>query len=222
LAPLSGNNHKNVPDCLTPRPRRDGFFPPCAATVTPITLRGEIMSRNPNVNRRLAALGLLALAAACSKKQNTIADTAAVAVVAPDTTAAVAVTAAPGAPVSLTVASKPGVGVYLTDASGRAVYVLDDGTGATIACTGPCSTALQPVAGNASKAAGDTALSADLIGVTTLPDGTVQVTYAGKPLYYASQDQSASSTSAQGSRQGKATSYLVSPKGTEIKSKAKA
>jgi predicted lipoprotein with Yx(FWY)xxD motif len=181
------------------------------------------MSRNRNLTRQLGAFTLLALSVACSKKKSTAADTAAVAVVAPDTSAAVAVTAAPGGPVSLTVASKPGVGVYLTDASGRAVYVLDDGTGATVACTGPCSTALQPVAGSASKAAGDTALNANLIGVTTLPDGTVQVTYAGKPLYYASQDQGASSTSAQGTKQGgKTTSYLVSPKGTEIKSKAKA
>jgi predicted lipoprotein with Yx(FWY)xxD motif len=180
------------------------------------------MSRNPNVARQLAALTLLALSLACSKKTSSAADTATVAVVAPDTSAAVAVTAAPGAPISLTVASKPGVGVYLTDASGRAVYVLDDGTGATVACTGPCATALKPVAGTASKAAGDTALHADLIGVTTLPDGTVQVTYAGKPLYYASQDQGASSTDAQGKKQGKATTYLVSPKGTEIKSKAKA
>ena len=177
------------------------------------------MSRNRNVTRQPAILILLALSVACSKKANTTADTAAVAVIAPDTSAAVAVTAAPGAPVSLTVASKPGVGVYLTDASGRAVYVLDDGTGATVACTGPCATALKPVAGNASKAAGDTALNADLIGVTTLPDGPVQVTYAGKPLYYASQDQGASSTSAQGTKQGKATTYLVSPKGNEIKSK---
>jgi predicted lipoprotein with Yx(FWY)xxD motif len=180
------------------------------------------MSRNPNVARQLAALILLALSLACSKKTSSAADTATVAVVAPDTSAAVAVTAAPGAPISLTVASKPGVGVYLTDASGRAVYVLDDGTGATVACTGPCSTALQPVAGTASKAAGDTALKADLIGVTTLPDGTVQVTYAGKPLYYASRDQGASSTTAQGTKQGKATTYLVSPKGNEIKSKARA
>jgi predicted lipoprotein with Yx(FWY)xxD motif len=180
------------------------------------------MSRNRNVARQTAALTLLALSLACSKKNNSAADTAAVAVIAPDTSAAIAVTAAPGGPVALTVASKPGVGVYLTDASGRAVYVLDDGTGATVACTGPCSTALQPVAGSASKATGDTALKADLIGVTTLPDGTVQVTYAGKPLYYASQDQGASSTGAQGKKQGKATSYLVSPKGSEIKTKAKA
>jgi predicted lipoprotein with Yx(FWY)xxD motif len=179
----------------------------------------RVMSRNLNFTR-VGALALLALCGACSKKNSTPADTAvAVAVVAPDTSAAVAVTAAPGAPLALTVASKPGVGLYLTDAQGRAVYVLDDGTGAKIACTGTCATEFVPVAGNASKAAGDTALQANLIGVTTLPDGTIQVTYAGKPLYYANQDQRPSTVSAQGKKAGKTTSYLVSPKGTEIKKK---
>ncbi len=173
--------------------------------------------------RLAAGLATLALFAACAKKSgdaSATADTAAVAVVAPADTGApaVAVAAPAGAPVSLTVATKPGVGVYLTDASGRAVYVLDDGTGATVACTGTCQTAFTPVAG---KASGDKSLSTDLIGFTTLPDGTVQVTYAGKPLYYASQDQSASSITAQGSKQGKTTAYLVNPKGREIRKTAK-
>jgi predicted lipoprotein with Yx(FWY)xxD motif len=178
------------------------------------------MSPNRTFTCGLGALTLLALSVACSKKSSSAGDTAVVAVVAPDTSAAVAVTAAPGGQLALTVATKPGVGVYLTDAQGRAVYVLDDGTGATVACTGTCATSFVPVAGNASKAAGDTALKADLIGVTTLPDGTIQVTYAGKPLYYSNQDQGASTVSAQGMKSGKTTSYLVSPKGTEIKRKA--
>jgi predicted lipoprotein with Yx(FWY)xxD motif len=178
------------------------------------------MTRNSGFARRLGALTLITLSLACSKKSQTAGDTAAaVAVIPVDTTAAVAVAAAPGAPVSLTVASKPGVGLYLTDASGRAVYVLDDGTGPTIACDGPCATSFTPVAGNASKAAGDTTLKADLIGVTTLPDGTIQVTYAGKPLYYSNADQSSSTVSSQGKKSGKATSYLVSPNGGEIKKK---
>jgi predicted lipoprotein with Yx(FWY)xxD motif len=185
------------------------------------------MFRNRNTNCSLAVLSILALPVACSKKNtasNTAGDTAVVAVVAPDTgAAAVAVSAAPGgAPVSLSVATKPGVGVYLTDAQGRAVYVLDDGTGPTIACSGTCATQFTPVAGKASKASGDTALSADLIGFTTLPDGTIQVTYAGKPLYYANADQGASTTGAQLKKSGKTTSYLVSPKGNEIKKSARA
>ncbi|MDP9200504.1 MAG: hypothetical protein M3P26_01035 [Gemmatimonadota bacterium] len=179
------------------------------------------MSRNLNVTRCLGVLPLLALSLACSKKNDSAVDTAAVAVIAPDTTAAVAVTAAPGGPVSLTVATKPGVGVYVTDAAGRAVYVLDDGTGTTVACTGTCATEFKSVTGSATAAAGATALKADLIGVTTLPDGTVQVTYAGKPLYYANADPGAATISEQGMKMGKTTSYLVSPSGNKITKKAK-
>jgi predicted lipoprotein with Yx(FWY)xxD motif len=178
------------------------------------------MSRNLNVTRCVGVLPLLALSVACSKKDDIAADTAAV-VVAADTTAAVAVTAAPGGPVALTVATKPGVGVYLTDASGRAVYVMDDGTGAKVACTGTCLTEFKPVAGTATAAADATGLKAELIGVTTLPDGTVQVTYAGKPLYYANADAGSGTVSEQGMKMGKTTSYLVSPSGDKITSKAR-
>ena len=179
------------------------------------------MSRNMKAMRCLGALTLLPLSLACSKKTDSAADTAAVAVVASDTSAAVAVTAAPGGPVSLTVATKPGVGVYLTDAAGRAVYVLDDGTGATVACTGTCATEFVPVTGNATAAAGAAGLKADLIGVTTLPDGTIQVTYAGKPLYYSNADQSGGTISDQAKKTGKTTSNLVSPTGKKITAKAK-
>lgn len=178
------------------------------------------MSRNRNVTRWVGISTLFALSVACSKKDDSAADTAAV-VVAADTTAAVAVTAAPGGPVALTVATKPGVGVYLTDAAGRAVYVLDDGTGAKVACTGTCLTEFTPVTGNATAAANAKGLQADLIGVTTLPDGTIQVTYAGNPLYYASGDPGAGTVTEQGMKMGKTTSYLVSPGGKKITSKAR-
>lgn len=178
------------------------------------------MSRNLNITRSVEILTLLALVAGCRKKGDAAVDTAAV-VVAPDTGAAVAIQAAPGGPVALTVATKPGVGVYLTDAAGRAVYVLDDGTGAKVACTGTCLTEFKPVAGSSATAAADAgALNADLIGVTTLPDGTVQVTYAGKPLYYANADASGGTVNEQGMKMGKTTSYLVNPRGATIKSKA--
>lgn len=178
------------------------------------------MSQNPNFTRCLGALTLVALSVGCSKKNDSAVDTSAV-VVAADTTAAVAVTAAPGGPVALTVATKPGVGVYVTDAAGRAVYVLDDGTGAKVACTGTCLTEYKPVVGSATADPNAAGLKADLIGVTTLPDGTVQVTYAGKPLYYANADQSPGAVSEQGMKMGKTTSYLVSPSGNKITSKAK-
>jgi predicted lipoprotein with Yx(FWY)xxD motif len=82
-------------------------------------------------------------------------------------------------------------------------------------------TEFKPVTGSATAAAGAKGLKADLIGVTTLPDGTVQVTYGGKPLYYANADTSAGAVSEQGMKMGKTTSYLVSPTGKQITSKAK-
>lgn len=179
------------------------------------------MSSNLNFARSLGALTLLALSVACSKKSDSAVDTAAVAVVVPDTSSAIAVTAAPGGAVSLAVATKPGVGVYLADDAGRAVYVLDDPTGPKVACTGTCLTEFKPVTGTATGAAGAKGLKADLIGVTTLPDGTVQVTYAGRPLYYANADASPGTVSEQGMKMGKTTSYLVSPTGKPITSKAK-
>ena len=114
-----------------------------------------------------------------------------------------------------------GVGVFVADETGRAVYVLDDPTGPKVACTGTCLTEFKPVTGTATAAPGAKGLKADLIGVTTLPDGTVQVTYAGKPLYYANADVSPGAVSEQGMKMGKTTSYLVSPTGKQITGKAK-
>jgi predicted lipoprotein with Yx(FWY)xxD motif len=159
---------------------------------------------------------LLALSVACSKKDESAADTTAM--MAPDTAAQVTVAATPGGPVALSVATKPGVGVYLTDAAGRAVYVIDDGTGTTVACTGTCATEFTAVSGSPTATSG-TAVKADLIGVTTMPDGTIQVTYAGKPLYYAAADRG-TNVSAQAKKSGNNTSYLVNPNGKRITSRA--
>jgi len=135
-----------------------------------------------------------------------------------DTSSVVGAAAKYGA-VALAVATKPGVGVYVSDEAGRAVYVLDDGTGTQVACTGTCMTEFQPVAGKAVAGAHAEPLKADLIGAATLPDGTAQVTYAGKPLYYSTADQGASTVNAQAKKSGKTSAYLVSPNGTEIKKK---
>lgn len=185
------------------------------------TIPGESMSQNLNFTRWLGALTILALSVACAKKEQSAADTTAAVVPPPDTTAAVAATATPSGAVALSVATKPGVGVFLTDEAGRAVYVLDDGSGTKVACTGACMTEFQPVAGKAIAAAHAQPLKADLIGETTLPDGTMQVTYAGKPLYYSTADQGASTVNAQAKKSGKTSSYLVSPNGTEIKKATK-
>lgn len=172
------------------------------------------MSRTSLVARRLPAL-LLGLAMACSKS-DTSTDTA----MATDTMSAppaagevAIVPGAPGAPVTLAVAAKPGEAVFVTDASGRAVYYLASPDGkAVVECVGECATAFDPVTGKAVVATGDTTVQVALIGEVTRPDGTTQVTYGGKPLYYHRGDQPGN-TSAQGMKTGGGEATLVGPDG---------
>lgn len=172
------------------------------------------MKRTSILLRQLPAL-LLGLGAACSKKQ-AAADTA----MASDTTAkppaaavAADTTGGAGAPITLTVAAKPGEAVFLTDASGRAVYYIATPDGKAVAqCVGECATAFDPVTGKAVIATGDTTVKVALIGQVTRPDGTTQVTYGGKPLYYHRGDQ-AGAASAQGIKTTGGQAVLVGPDG---------
>lgn len=181
------------------------------------------MSQHLNFTRCLGALTILALSAACAKTDQTADTTAAMTadttVVGSTTTPATGATTTPATPITLAVANKPGVGAYITDEAGRAIYVLDDGTGTTVACTGTCLSEFQPVAGKPIAGAHAAPLKENLISVTTLPDGTVQATYAGKPLYYSTADPAASTLNAQAKKSGTTTAFLVSPSGTEIKKK---
>lgn len=171
------------------------------------------MSSTSIVARRLPAL-LLGLTVACGKKTSdkeiaTAGDTMSAA---PPAAAEVAV--APGGSIALTVAAKPGEAVFLTDANGRAVYYIGSPDGkAVVDCTGECATAFDPVTGKAVVATGDTAVKVALIGEITRPDGTKQVTYGGKPLYYHRGDQAAGGTTGQGMKTGGGVASLVGPDG---------
>jgi predicted lipoprotein with Yx(FWY)xxD motif len=94
---------------------------------------------------------------------------------------------APATPsVGTLVVGGEGTDRYLTDNAGRAVYVLDgDDTGTR--CVDDCLRAW-PAVGGAAPVSGVPEVNGALIGTTTRADGTVQVTYAGHPLYYFADD----------------------------------
>lgn len=171
------------------------------------------MLRTSIVGRCLPAL--LLVLAACQRNESAADSTAIMA----DTSAAAAAAAAPpaaAAPVTLTVAARPGEAVYLTDASGRAVYYIGSPDGkAVVECTGDCATAFDPVTGRAVVATGDTTVQVALIGQVTLPDGSTQVTYGGKPLYYHPADQPADSARGQGVTAGTGKAFLIGPDGSQ-------
>ncbi|HEU4392316.1 MAG TPA: hypothetical protein VFR04_01635 [Solirubrobacterales bacterium] len=82
----------------------------------------------------------------------------------------------------LTVASAPKVGPVLVDSAGFTVYDFHKDKGTTSSCYGACAKVWPPVLTEGAPQVGEGA-SASKLGTTKRKDGTVQVTYAGHPLY---------------------------------------
>ena len=92
--------------------------------------------------------------------------------------------------------AKTSLGTVLVGAGDKTLYVfLADSTG-TSACTGSCATNWPPLAGD--KPALGAGLTAAEFGSITRADGTTQVTFHGRPLYYFAGDQAAGQTNGQG------------------------
>jgi predicted lipoprotein with Yx(FWY)xxD motif len=82
-----------------------------------------------------------------------------------------------GSTTAVASATKARVGRVLVDARGRTLYRFTAERQGTIVCSGPCTTTWPPALAPAGGPLGS--------GVTTLrrPDGRVQLTYRGTPLY---------------------------------------
>lgn len=90
-----------------------------------------------------------------------------------------------------------GLGSVLVDANGRTLYLYTPDTGGTSTCYGQCATTWPPLTTGGAPVAGS-GVDASLLGTTTRTDGSVQVTYAGHPLYYFARDSAAGQTNGEG------------------------
>jgi len=127
-----------------------------------------------------------------------------------------------GTSAALTVGTAKGpMGTYLTGASGRALYIWVADSGGKSSCSGACASAWPPLTDKAVPAASGGAKPGE-IGMITRSDGTRQVTYKGRPLYYYAGDSGAGSTKGQGSNQFGARWWLISPSGGTVSSGASA
>lgn len=90
---------------------------------------------------------------------------------------------------TVTVTDVAGVGSVLVDSSGRTLYT-NDQDGADIACVDDCASVWPPLTlpGGESKPTVSGEVSEE-VGTVTRPDGSVQVTYGGAPLYLFSLDK---------------------------------
>lgn len=78
--------------------------------------------------------------------------------------------------------SVPGLGAVLVDSEGLTVYEFAKDHGTASSCYGACERSWPPVVANGKPSAGEGAAASQL-GTTKRKDGSVQVTYAGHPLY---------------------------------------
>jgi predicted lipoprotein with Yx(FWY)xxD motif len=130
----------------------------------------------------LGAAGLAAVALALSACGSSASSSASSAASAPAAGASNAASSAPasagasGGALSMTTINGTAV---VTNASGKTLYWFVPDTSTTSKCTGACATYWPPVVGPVTAGSGVTGT----LGVITRPDGTMQATYDGHPLY---------------------------------------
>jgi len=98
-------------------------------------------------------------------------------------------TAAPAATnAAVSVKDVGGAGMVLVDSSGQALYASDQEAAAgKILCTGACNSLWEPVTVNGNVTSSGSVPGK--LGVVKRPDGGMQATYNGAPLYTFTQDQ---------------------------------
>jgi predicted lipoprotein with Yx(FWY)xxD motif len=130
-------------------------------------------------------------------------------------------TATGGVPVTgeatVNVSESDEFGSYLVDGTGSALYVFMNDTpdSGTSACTGDCAVDWPPLISQGAPVAGE-GVDATLLGTITRDDGTMQVTYNGRPLYLFEGDTAPGDISGQGLEDEFGQWFLVSPAGEPI------
>lgn len=106
----------------------------------------------------------------------------------------------------------PGGGSYLVDSAGRAVYMLEgDRDGSK--CTGACLQAWPPLLVTTSQPTAGANLEPSMVGSIQRPDGSMQVTYNGHPLYHYAADGGRGMTQGHDVRDQTGQWYLLTARG---------
>lgn len=93
-------------------------------------------------------------------------------------------------------ANSPTFGMVLTGPTGMTLYTHAGDSATSSTCTGECATAWPPLTATGQPTAG--AGVTGKLGTLTRADGTIQVTYAGLPLYYWQGDKKAGDVTGDG------------------------
>jgi predicted lipoprotein with Yx(FWY)xxD motif len=110
------------------------------------------------------------------------------------------------------VALSPGPDPHLVDPDGRSLYLFTLDDERTSTCDGPCAGTWPPLLGRPLAGEG---VDPDLLGNAERSDGSIQVTYAGHPLYRHTGDTAPGDTVGHGFND---VWFLVSPAGDALSS----
>lgn len=112
-------------------------------------------------------------------------------------------------PLELNANQSPDFGEFIVGIDGASVYATTQDAPGEVLCVDACA-AYWPIVTSDEIAIAGEGVSESLIGEVTRPDGTVQITYGGWPLYYFSYDPAPGATRGQGNAN---VWYLVSVSG---------
>jgi predicted lipoprotein with Yx(FWY)xxD motif len=107
------------------------------------------------------------------------------------------------------------LGRILVDSQGRTLYLFEADKAGRSVCNGACAQYWPPLL-TKSKPVAKGAVKKSLLGVTRRRNGTMQVTYAGHPLYRFVQDTKPGQTSGQGLNLSGGEWYVLSAAGKKI------
>jgi predicted lipoprotein with Yx(FWY)xxD motif len=167
---------------------------------------------------KIVTLGVLLVAvmmliAACAPAAAPAAPAQAAAPAAASNAASSSAAPAAAGPVVLAVASSDQLGKFLVDGKGMTLYMFTKDTKDTSNCYDKCATAWPPLLQSDKPTVKDGA-DASQLGTTTRKDGSMQVTYAGMPLYYYFKDKAPGDVTGQKNND---VWYVVAPDGSVIK-----
>ena len=115
----------------------------------------------------------------------------------------------------VTVSEKEPFGKYLTDAEGKSLYLFEADGKLNSTCYDACAQAWPPLVTEGEPTAGE-GVDKGLLAAFERTDGSTQVAYNGRPLYYFSRDESAGDTKGQDIKGFGAEWYLISTEGEKV------
>jgi predicted lipoprotein with Yx(FWY)xxD motif len=114
--------------------------------------------------------------------------------------------------------STTAIGQVLVNSEGRTLYLFKADQGTKSACTGACAGAWPPLLVTGKPTVGS-GVNAALLGATTRPERTTQLTYSGHPLYLFVKDHKAGETNGQGVSAFGAAWFALNSAGDQVSAK---